>query len=122
MAVSNTHTESASLYWSAWTQTASPEIFNHTKKTATNTNTTDKHKACQYQRFIVSPSRHNRSTIATQYCPRFDHSLKIFCRSKLLPARIAGKHRARLRASRSAARRLGKECVSTCSTRWSPLH
>src|SRR3546814_14595860 len=29
---------------------------------------------------------------------------------------------ARLRAARSEERRVGKECVSTCRSRWSPYH
>src|SRR3546814_12963932 len=31
-------------------------------------------------------------------------------------------HRERLRPQRSAERRVGKECVSTCRSRWSPYH
>src|SRR3546814_14191354 len=30
--------------------------------------------------------------------------------------------RSRARYSRSGERRVGKECVSTCSSRWSPIH
>src|SRR3546814_20088270 len=43
--------------------------------------------------------------------------------------RIAGIHRGRLdpearqqRIDRSEARRVGKECVNTCRSRWSPYH
>src|SRR3546814_11847197 len=32
------------------------------------------------------------------------------------------RHAHRLRASRSEERRVGKECVSTCRSRWSPYH
>src|SRR3546814_17732567 len=36
---------------------------------------------------------------------------------KCLPGRPAGGH-----IARSEERRVGKECVSTCSSRWSPYH
>src|SRR3546814_20152348 len=32
------------------------------------------------------------------------------------------RHGRRLRRGRSEARRVGKECVSTCRSRWSPYH
>src|SRR3546814_4250916 len=36
--------------------------------------------------------------------------------------RLARSSRHRLRGSRSEERRVGKECVSTCRSRWSPDH
>src|SRR3546814_13108253 len=39
-----------------------------------------------------------------------------------LPPRQLQPLRARLSAGRSEERRVGKECVSTCSSRWSPYH
>src|SRR3546814_12350745 len=41
-------------------------------------------------------------------------------RSKFLVAGLAGL--GRLDANRSEERRVGKECVSTCRSRWSPSH
>src|SRR3546814_7019764 len=38
------------------------------------------------------------------------------------PVRIAGVHPERHPQERSEERRVGKECVSTCRSRWSPYH
>src|SRR3546814_16381555 len=35
---------------------------------------------------------------------------------------LAAHLRARIRSGRSEERRVGKECVSTCRSRWSPYH
>src|SRR3546814_6365699 len=37
-------------------------------------------------------------------------------------AAVAGLRRQAVSASRSEERRVGKECVSTCRSRWSPYH
>src|SRR3546814_13876483 len=39
-----------------------------------------------------------------------------------LPVYIAPKHGPKKRPVRSEERRVGKECVSTCRSRWSPYH
>src|SRR3546814_13677388 len=38
------------------------------------------------------------------------------------PATWSGKERAAAVSTRSEERRVGKECVSTCRSRWSPYH
>src|SRR3546814_6491436 len=35
---------------------------------------------------------------------------------------VAGQQEGRIRVERSEERRVGKECVSTCRSRWSPYH
>src|SRR3546814_5580356 len=43
--------------------------------------------------------------------------------SQSVPTRCVTEHQARHQAStRSEERRVGKECVSTCRSRWSPYH
>src|SRR3546814_14308196 len=56
---------------------------------------------------------------------RQDLARKAFDDRVLLPLRAPrqrGHRRARLAALRSEERRVGKECVSTCRSRWSPYH
>src|SRR3546814_12759876 len=45
-------------------------------------------------------------------------------RGKIVPSRITAvsAKKQRILAQRSEERRVGKECVSTCRTRWSPYH
>src|SRR3546814_6489383 len=43
-------------------------------------------------------------------------------RARPRPVDVADDHFARLVERRSEERRVGKECVSTCRSRWSPYH
>src|SRR3546814_11706824 len=38
------------------------------------------------------------------------------------PGELSGGERQRAAVARSEERRVGKECVSTCRSRWSPIH
>src|SRR3546814_14740063 len=54
-------------------------------------------------------------------------AIRIETRSELIkecgPSHSPGDgHSCRVRRSRSEERRVGKECVSTCKSRWSPYH
>src|SRR3546814_1829691 len=70
--------------------------------------------------FFSSRRRHTRCALVTgvQTCA-LPISSSIFCRSatgrsrRYAPPKIRG---------RSEERRVGKECVSTCRSRWSPYH
>src|SRR3546814_1464048 len=46
---------------------------------------------------------------------------RVTCGS-LAPQPKHGRIRMRIRGNRSEERRVGKECVSTCRSRWSPYH
>src|SRR3546814_12080469 len=48
-----------------------------------------------------------------------DGLLRLACRKRELPAATADKP---VVSIRSEERRVGKECVSTCRSRWSPYH
>src|SRR3546814_4531783 len=62
----------------------------------------------------------------------FERRLQRLLSGQRLPATIAGadvfdaggvaRHSLMRQASRSEERRVGKECVSTCRSRWSPYH
>src|SRR3546814_20619654 len=72
--------------------------------------------------FLSSRRRHTRCALVTgvQTC-----ALPISLRAAFvaLGYRLRPLHRARLPASFSSEeRRVGKECVSTCRSRWSPYH
>src|SRR3546814_3588127 len=77
--------------------------------------------------FFSSRRRHTRCALVTgvQTC-----ALPILCRLALrrsAPFRLASTRCARERyqpamMARSEVRRVGKECVSTCRSRWSPYH
>src|SRR3546814_6740484 len=82
--------------------------------------------------FFSSRRRHTRCALVTgvQTC-----ALPIFwgiCRYALrqMPQSLLLRHRSRrnrhllalINESRSEERRVGKECVSTCRSRWSPYH
>src|SRR3546814_14661235 len=47
----------------------------------------------------------------------------VFNDTKVIPAQLEGiRGQAKIGATRSEERRVGKECVSTCRSRWSPYH
>src|SRR3546814_11161178 len=55
--------------------------------------------------------------------PRCLESVRVFRSSDVhLAADVAIKEAQHLRVQRSEERRVGKECVSTCRSRWSPSH
>src|SRR3546814_10466855 len=68
-------------------------------------------------------ARHERAASASPRCAGRDSSaapfLVVFLGAELVVARLAGL--AQLR-HRSEERRVGKACVSTCRSRWSPYH
>src|SRR3546814_1577867 len=80
---------------------------------------------CLFCFFFSSRRRHTRCALVTgvQTC-----ALPISCSARvglIDPLRLAdGAARGRplSRISRSEERRVGKECVSTCRSRWSPYH
>src|SRR3546814_8912261 len=78
--------------------------------------------------FFSSRRRHTRCALVTgvQTCalPILSTSVHVRARSaSVLPAPARGPPAAhRLRPARSEERRVGKECVSTCRSRWWPYH
>src|SRR3546814_18736522 len=55
------------------------------------------------------------------HVPAPQHSAAERCRARVAGERTGQRHsRADLRRTRSEERRVGKECVSTCRSRWSP--
>src|SRR3546814_10248365 len=75
-----------------------------------------------YLFFFSSRRRHTRCALVTgvQTC-----ALPIFVRFPLEPrflGAIDNKSARRVFSNRSEERRVGKECVSTCRSRWSPYH
>src|SRR3546814_14070709 len=57
--------------------------------------------------------------------PRYDDvvaDVHRFLAERIFAAEMAGIEKKRLVADRSEERRVGKECVSTCRSRWSPYH
>src|SRR3546814_17249800 len=53
---------------------------------------------------------------------RDEHPFEVFPASERLGQRRLRRRALRLHLLRSEERRVGKECVSTCSSRWSPYH
>src|SRR3546814_9528581 len=82
---------------------------------------------CFFFFFFSSRRRHTRCALVTgvQTC-----ALPIWCGPCACPTATGPLHRAgspgsgsrRWHRSRSEERRVGKECVSTCRSRWSPYH
>src|SRR3546814_1154608 len=66
-----------------------------------------------HYRFARSPVRLQRSNVAPAMPPRLgEHTRQVLRQAGLDPSLI----------ERSEERRVGKECVSTCRSRWSPYH
>src|SRR3546814_3711658 len=76
--------------------------------------------------FFSSRRRHTRCALVTgvQTCalPISKEQVQAMLRVLLPGAKVAGADAADALAVRSAERRAGKECVSTCRSRWSPYH
>src|SRR3546814_3212504 len=82
--------------------------------------------------FFASRRRHTRCAlvtgvqtcalpICTASCPRIARVGPVG-RVKICRSPCERRHRTELGRARSEERRVGKECVSTCRSRWSPYH
>src|SRR3546814_12977249 len=73
------------------------------------------------------PTNAKQSMLVTTIPTALDHGMSLLHHArvdKLLfdKGRVAGLAAVALNADRSDERRVGKECVSTCRSRWSPYH
>src|SRR3546814_7682947 len=74
--------------------------------------------------FFSSRRRHTRCALVTgvQTCALPIYMLKAATREREVDAVVNTDTGQRVKQSRSEERRVGKECVSTCRSRWSPYH
>src|SRR3546814_9639630 len=78
---------------------------------------------CSSDLLITSNSRLATLAEALTACPDLKAVVSVDGAPSALPAHVAGASWSDLAGgARSEERRVGKECVSTCRSRWSPYH